>query len=106
MAPYFLRNLVPRREKTVAGRSLVTVLGTLTWVQWAHFFSGYVVDGLALGVVTNEDLFAQLASLELRRNRLLLRLLDCEPYSPIGSSNTTDLLQGYPLGGAVWQGYE
>lgn len=40
MAPYFLRNLVPRREKRQEGRPLLEVLKGLTWVQWAHFFSG------------------------------------------------------------------
>lgn len=42
MAPSFLRNLVPRREKRAEGRPLLEVLGTLTWIQWGHFWSGYV----------------------------------------------------------------
>ncbi|TFK34319.1 MFS general substrate transporter [Crucibulum laeve] len=42
MAPYFLRNLVPRREKRERARPLLTVLAGLTWIQWAHFFSGWL----------------------------------------------------------------
>ncbi|KAI0074125.1 MFS general substrate transporter [Panus rudis PR-1116 ss-1] len=42
MAPYFLRNLVPRREKRAEGRPLLQVLRSLTWVQWGHFFSGWL----------------------------------------------------------------
>ncbi|EPQ50135.1 MFS general substrate transporter [Gloeophyllum trabeum ATCC 11539] len=42
MAPYFLRNLVPRKEQRAQGRPLLTVLATLSWVQWAHFFSGWL----------------------------------------------------------------
>ena len=42
MAPYFIRNLVPRREQRAEGRPLLEVLASLTWVQWGHFWSGYV----------------------------------------------------------------
>lgn len=42
MAPYFLRNLVPRREQRAEGRPLLEVLATLTWVQWGHFWSGWL----------------------------------------------------------------
>ncbi|TFK71108.1 MFS general substrate transporter [Pluteus cervinus] len=43
MAPYFLRNLVPRREKkTASTKSLLTALSELTWVQWAMFWSGWL----------------------------------------------------------------
>ncbi|KAJ8518320.1 hypothetical protein ONZ45_g4591 [Pleurotus djamor] len=42
MAPYFLRNLIPRREQRQSSRPLLTVLASLTWVQWAHFFSGWL----------------------------------------------------------------
>ncbi|PPQ85492.1 hypothetical protein CVT25_006572 [Psilocybe cyanescens] len=42
MAPYFLRNLVPKREKRENARPLLTVLGELTWIQWALFFSGWL----------------------------------------------------------------
>ncbi|KAJ3510375.1 hypothetical protein NLJ89_g4715 [Agrocybe chaxingu] len=41
MAPYFLRNLVPRREKQEGSRPLFTVLASLTWLQWAQFLSGW-----------------------------------------------------------------
>jgi len=42
MAPYFLKNWIPKREQRVAARPLLTVLSELTWLQWAHFASGYV----------------------------------------------------------------
>jgi SHS family lactate transporter-like MFS transporter len=42
MAPYFLKNLVPRRETRAHARPLLTAVATITWVQWAMFFSGYV----------------------------------------------------------------
>jgi len=40
MTPYFLRNLVPKREKHEYNRPLLTVLGELTFTQWALYFSG------------------------------------------------------------------
>ena len=40
MAPRFLRNLVPHREKREAARPLLVVLAGLSWTQWALFFSG------------------------------------------------------------------
>jgi len=40
--PYFLRNLIPKREKRTEARPLLEVLAELTWVQWAQFFSGSV----------------------------------------------------------------
>ncbi|TFK22706.1 carboxylic acid transporter [Coprinopsis marcescibilis] len=42
MAPYFLRNLVPRKESRENARPLLTVLAGLTWVQWAQFLSGWL----------------------------------------------------------------
>ncbi|KDR68317.1 hypothetical protein GALMADRAFT_231483 [Galerina marginata CBS 339.88] len=42
MAPYFLRNLVPKREKRQHARPLFTVLSELTWIQWALFWSGWL----------------------------------------------------------------
>lgn len=45
MAPYFLRNLLPRREQRAEGRPLLEALASITWVQWGHFWSGYVVLG-------------------------------------------------------------
>ncbi|KAH8981881.1 MFS general substrate transporter [Lactarius akahatsu] len=43
MAPYFFRNLVPRREaRAQNSRPLLEVLRSLTWVQWAQFFSGWL----------------------------------------------------------------
>jgi SHS family lactate transporter-like MFS transporter len=42
MAPYFVRNLIPRREaRDDNRRPLLEVLRTITWVQWAQFLSGY-----------------------------------------------------------------
>lgn len=40
MAPYFLRNLVPRREVRAAARPLWGVILELKWQQWAQFFVG------------------------------------------------------------------
>ncbi|KAF8148294.1 carboxylic acid transporter protein [Crassisporium funariophilum] len=42
MASYFLKNLVPQKEKRDGARPLLTVLKTITWIQWAHFFSGWL----------------------------------------------------------------
>jgi SHS family lactate transporter-like MFS transporter len=41
MAPRFLRELIPRREKRAPG-TVVVALKNLTWVQWAQFWSGWV----------------------------------------------------------------
>ncbi|KIY66057.1 carboxylic acid transporter protein [Cylindrobasidium torrendii FP15055 ss-10] len=40
--PYFLRSLIPRREKGQEGRPLLDVLATLSWLQYAQFFSGWL----------------------------------------------------------------
>jgi MFS transporter, SHS family, lactate transporter len=42
MAPYFVKNLIPRREARQSARPLITVLRSLTWLQWAHYFSGWL----------------------------------------------------------------
>lgn len=42
MAPYFLRNWIPKRETRAAARPLLTVLSELTWLQWAHFWTGWL----------------------------------------------------------------
>ncbi|KAN0135336.1 Major facilitator superfamily domain containing protein [Lactarius tabidus] len=43
MAPYFLRNLVPQRQaRDLNRRPLLEVIRSLTWVQWAQFFSGWL----------------------------------------------------------------
>jgi len=44
MAPYFLRNLVLKKEKVEGARPLWEVLSGLTWVQWGLFFSGYAAS--------------------------------------------------------------
>lgn len=42
MAPYFIRNLLPRRHaEGVNSRPLSEVLLSLTWIQWAQFLTGY-----------------------------------------------------------------
>jgi SHS family lactate transporter-like MFS transporter len=43
MAPYFLRSWIPKRETRDAARPLFTVLSELTWLQWAQFWTGYVI---------------------------------------------------------------
>jgi MFS transporter, SHS family, lactate transporter len=41
MAPYFIHNLVPRRQARDANRKpLLQVLRSLTWLQWLQFFTG------------------------------------------------------------------
>ncbi|KAI0662178.1 MFS general substrate transporter [Cubamyces menziesii] len=40
--PVFIRNLIPRREKRAEGRPLLEALASLTWVQWGHFWSGWL----------------------------------------------------------------
>ncbi|KAI9058106.1 carboxylic acid transporter [Trametes sanguinea] len=42
MAPYFLRNLIPKREARAHDRPLLQVLASLTWIQWGHFWSGWL----------------------------------------------------------------
>ena len=42
MTPYFLRNLVPKREKVERTRPLWKALKSLTWSQWGLFISGSV----------------------------------------------------------------
>jgi hypothetical protein len=42
MAPYFLTNLIPRRETRQEGRPLLSVLAGLSFLQWAHYWTGYL----------------------------------------------------------------
>jgi SHS family lactate transporter-like MFS transporter len=42
MAPYFIKNLVPRREGRTEGPPLLTVLAGLSFLQWAHFATGWL----------------------------------------------------------------
>lgn len=42
MAPYFLRNLLPRRQEGEKARPLLQVLQSLTWLQWAQFVCGWI----------------------------------------------------------------
>jgi len=95
MAPYFIRNLIPRREARNANRRpLLEVLRTVTWVQWAQFLSGCVpfsliahsrweskcvsarcVDGL-LGLATRPTFSAcRSASLAFKGNSRRTKLL-------------------------------
>lgn len=41
MAPYFIKNLVPRRGNT-DNSGVIPALVSLTWVQWAQFWSGWL----------------------------------------------------------------
>ena len=42
MAPYFIRNLIPRREaRSGNSRPLLEALRSITWIQWAQFASGF-----------------------------------------------------------------
>lgn len=57
MAPYFIRNLIPRREaRNDNRRPLLEVLRTITWVQWAQFFSGYAQSHFPLHAGKLSDL--------------------------------------------------
>ncbi|KAF9458789.1 MFS general substrate transporter [Collybia nuda] len=40
--PYFFRNIVPRKEQRTGQKPLLAVLAGLTWIQWAHFFTGWL----------------------------------------------------------------
>ncbi|TCD70885.1 hypothetical protein EIP91_001193 [Steccherinum ochraceum] len=42
MAPRVLTSLIPRREMRTEGRPLLVALSSLTWVQWGHFWTGYL----------------------------------------------------------------
>ncbi|PSR70959.1 hypothetical protein PHLCEN_2v13181 [Hermanssonia centrifuga] len=42
MAPRFLTNLIPRKEQRRGDRPLLEVLRSLNWVQWGHFWSGWL----------------------------------------------------------------
>jgi MFS transporter, SHS family, lactate transporter len=42
MTPYFVKNLIPHRETRKSARPLLTALRSLTWLQWAHYFSGWL----------------------------------------------------------------
>ncbi|KAF8803096.1 MFS general substrate transporter [Phlegmacium glaucopus] len=42
MAPYFLQNVIPRREARANSKPLLSVLASLTWIQWAMLLSGWL----------------------------------------------------------------
>ena len=67
MAPLFLQNLIPRREEKQK-TNLLTVIGDLTWVQWAQFFVGYVI---AIHVIV-ADSDPQMAGMDFNCLRLFL----------------------------------
>ena len=48
MAPYFIRNLIPRRDQRTEGRPLLEALASLTLVQWGLFWSGYVCPSMPI----------------------------------------------------------
>jgi MFS transporter, SHS family, lactate transporter len=57
MAPYFIRNLLPRRQARDANRKpLLQVLRSLSWLQWLQFFTGCdpVLSCMSLAE-TNDD---------------------------------------------------
>ncbi|KAG1824236.1 carboxylic acid transporter protein [Suillus variegatus] len=59
MAPKFLRELIPRREKRAASGSVVVAFKTLSWVQWVQFWSGWLawtcdaIDFFAVSLTVN-----------------------------------------------------
>lgn len=59
MAPRFLRELIPRREKRAASGSVVVAFKSLTWVQWIQFWSGWLawtcdaIDFFAVSLTVN-----------------------------------------------------
>ncbi|KAF8511737.1 carboxylic acid transporter [Hysterangium stoloniferum] len=42
MAPYFLRNFIPKKETREGQLPLLTALRGLTWIQWSMVFSGWL----------------------------------------------------------------
>ena len=40
--PFFISNLLPKRERSVSNRSLLSVLASLTAVQWLQIFCGWL----------------------------------------------------------------
>ena len=40
--PYFLRNLIPRKEPGVDRRTLLSCLASLTFIQWLQVFCGWL----------------------------------------------------------------
>lgn len=56
MAPYFLRNLVPKKEKLERTRPLWEVLKSLTLIQWGFYFSGFVASSVVLTTVHQSHL--------------------------------------------------
>lgn len=42
MAPYFMRNLIPKREKDENRRPFFQVLLTVTPLQWAQLMAGWL----------------------------------------------------------------
>ena len=42
MAPYFIRNLIPKKEPGVESQTLLRALASLTFVQWLQLFCGWL----------------------------------------------------------------
>ncbi|KAH8114392.1 MFS general substrate transporter [Phellopilus nigrolimitatus] len=65
MAPYFLRNIIPRREKSVESRTLLQGLASLTFTQYLQVFCGWLawtcdsIDffSVSLSVTALQDVF-------------------------------------------------
>ena len=56
MAPRFLRNLVPKREKVERARPLWEVLKSLTWTQWGLYISGLAASLIIIRVTGGPNL--------------------------------------------------
>ena len=50
MLPYFLQNLVPKKEKLERTKPLWEVLKALTLIQWGFYFTGFVASSATLTV--------------------------------------------------------
>ena len=112
MAPYFLRNLVPRREKRESQRPLLQVLSELTAIQWAMFFSGCVCSSSRSS--QSLTLAYQLVSMDMRRYWFVTPLarlpsdspcsldffsvsLSVKPLSELFERDTEDIVRTFPL---------
>jgi len=104
MAPYFLRNLVRNKEQRQQTLSLFRVLRSLTGIQWAQFFVGYVVfiniylappsstslptrstffSSTFFLIRLNHSLKFQLAGMDLRFHRFVFPVFRCWQSGPV-----------------------
>lgn len=81
MAPYFIRNFVPRGEKVDNARPLLVALREVTWIQWGLYFSGYEWFFSRL-ILNRTNLWPlKVAILDLRLHRLFFCFSQCYPSS-------------------------